>query len=205
MTRDAEILQTIRQSADPLRREWSLTAAERVIDETARTVELSVSSEAEVERWFGIEVLDHGPKAIRLERFRNNAALLLEHDRGHQIGKVFAPQIRDRKLRVTIQFSRSDRASEIFQDVVDDIRSLVSIGYRIHEVKTTTHKGGMETVRVVDWEPYEVSFVSIPADTSVGVGRSLNPENTLCETSNTHRTRPVVQVALPPHLTLRPA
>lgn len=36
-----------------------------------RTVELSFSSEAEVERWFGIEVLSHDAGAIRFERLNS--------------------------------------------------------------------------------------------------------------------------------------
>lgn len=200
MTRNAEILNSIRDRGEPLRRECAIASAQRNIDEDARTVELSVSSEAEVERWFGMEILEHRDSAIRLDRFNNNAALLMDHNHSDQVGKVSAPTVRDGKLRVLLHFSRSARGQEIFQDIVDGIRSLVSIGYRIHEVNTTKHEGGLETVRVVDWEPFEASIVSIPADISVGVGRSDQPiqKEILCtkEQFNSHPMR----LSLPSHL-----
>lgn len=72
-----------------------------------------------------------------------------------------------------MKFSRSARAQEIFQDVQDGIRSLVSVGYRVKNMvlqETNTEAG--DSYRVDSWEPYEISLVSIPADASVGVGRS---------------------------------
>jgi len=201
MNRNAEILAAIRERGEPLRRECVLTSGNRSIDIEARTVELSVSSEVEVERWFGSEILDHSAKAVRLERFRNDAALLLNHDHCDQVGKIDRAELAGDKLRATVRFSRSARGEEIFQDVQDGIRTLVSIGYRIHGVESTKQQGGLESVRVVDWEPYEVSFVSIPADTSVGVGRSqteTQEKQILCssEQFNSHPIR----LALPAHL-----
>ncbi|MFP3441350.1 hypothetical protein R0K18_26840, partial [Pantoea sp. SIMBA_133] len=34
-------------------------------------------------------------------------------------------------------------------------------------------KGMPDMVRVTDWEPHEISIVSVPADVTVGVGRSV--------------------------------
>jgi HK97 family phage major capsid protein len=152
------------------------------VDEKARTVPLSFSSEIPVERWFGSEILDHSPSAVRLGRLNNGGALLMDHDRNDQIGVVESAKIdKDRKGRAVVRFGKSARAEEIFQDVLDGIRRLVSVGYRIHKTETETKSGGVESVRVVDWEPFEISIVSIPADDSVGVGRGAsapaNPNN----------------------------
>jgi HK97 family phage major capsid protein len=179
-----------------LRREFELDR--RSINEQARTVELSFSSEAEVERWFGVEILDHSAGAIRLGRMRNGAALLVNHDRGDQVGVVESVTIgQDRRGRAVVRFGRSDRANEIFQDVVDGIRRLVSVGYRVHRTETS-QRGGVELVRVTDWEPYEISLVSIPADDSVGVGRgesepSRGPNN---NSPDTHVNREQIIAAL---------
>jgi len=179
-----------------LRREFELDRA--AVNEKARTVELSFSSEAEVERYFGIEILDHSARSIRLGRMQNGAALLVNHDRSDQVGVVESVTIgTDRRGRAVVRFGRSARANEIFQDVVDGIRRLVSVGYRVHRTETTT-SGGVETVRVVDWEPYEISLVSIPADDSVGVGRgesepSRGPSN---NSPNTRMTREQIIAAL---------
>ncbi len=71
--------------------------------------------------------------------------------------------------------------------MLDGIRRLVSVGYRIHKTETENKPGGVEIVRVTDWEPFEISIVSIPADDSVGVGRGAtapaNPNNTFQNTS----------------------
>ena len=146
------------------------------VDQAARTVPLSFSSEAPVERWFGSEVLDHSPSAVRLARLNNGGALLMDHDRNDQIGVVESATIgADRKGRAIVRFGKSARAEEIFQDVLDGIRRLVSVGYRIHKKETESKPGGLEVERVTDWEPYEISIVSIPADDSVGVGRGVSP------------------------------
>lgn len=146
------------------------------IDPRARTVKLSFSSEAPVERWFGIEVLSHAQGAVRLGRLNNGAALLLDHDPTRQVGIVVSAKIdSDGKGRAVVRFGKSALADEIFKDVEDGIRRLVSVGYRIHNQESQGTSGGVETVRVTDWEPYELSLVSIPADDSVGVGRGLNP------------------------------
>lgn len=146
----------------------------RSFDAEKRTVELAFSSEAPVQRWFGFEVLDHSPASIRLDRMRDGAALLLNHDWDDQIGVVESVSIdSDRKGRAVVRFSRSKDADDVFQDVMDGIRRHVSVGYRIHAAKLDSTEGDEDTYRITDWEPYEISIVSVPADPSVGVGRSL--------------------------------
>ncbi|MBL0492664.1 phage major capsid protein [Aeromonas veronii] len=143
-------------------------------DVDKRTVSLAFSSELPVERWFGFEVLDHSPSSIRLDRLRDGAPLLLNHDWDDQIGVIESVTIGDdRRGRAIVRFSRNKDADEIFQDVMDGIRRHVSVGYRILAAKLEEIEGGDDTYRIIDWEPYEISIVSVPADPSVGVGRSL--------------------------------
>ncbi|MGQ7247206.1 phage major capsid protein [Halomonas sp. V046] len=146
----------------------------RAIDEDKRTVELAFSSEAEVERFFGIEVLSHDQGAMRTERLENGAALLINHDWDDQVGVVESVSIgADRRGRAIVRFGKGAWASEVWQDVVDDIRRHVSVGYTIHRVEVEERKGMPDMVRVTDWEPHEISIVSVPADVTVGVGRSV--------------------------------
>lgn len=141
-------------------------------DIEARTVALSFSSEAPVERYFGTEILDHNPASVRLARLNNSGPLLMDHDWSDQVGVVRSVEIStDKKGRAIVQFSRSAAAQEIFQDVLDGIRANISVGYQIHKAEITSTEQG-DTYRATDWEPYEISLVSIPADTTVGVGRS---------------------------------
>lgn len=140
-------------------------------DDDARTVELSFSSEEPVARWEGLEILDHAPGSIRTERLQNGAPLLMDHNTRDQIGVVESVKFgSDRKGRAVVRFSRSTRADDIYRDVVDGIRVNVSVGYLIHE----TRKEGEDSYRVTDWEPYEISIVSVPADATVGVGRAAD-------------------------------
>lgn len=164
MTRDSEIDQS-------MRRDMQFTVRAEAIDEEARTVELSFSSEEPYERWWGTEILDHADTAIRLGRLNGGGALLMDHNSRDQVGVVERAWISGKKGRATVRFGRSARAQEVFQDVQDGIRKLVSVGYRIVEMVLAQRDGDNATYRVTDWEPYEISLVSIPADTTVGVGR----------------------------------
>ncbi|HBO2606025.1 TPA: hypothetical protein L4I38_006387, partial [Pseudomonas aeruginosa] len=68
------------------------------LDTEQRTVEVAVSSEYPVRRWFGMEVLDHSPDSIDLTRLHAGAPLLDQHWR--QIGVVEKAWLDgDRKLR----------------------------------------------------------------------------------------------------------
>lgn len=164
----------------------------REIDAESRTVWLAFSSETPVQRWFGDEVLVHDAGAIRLDRLESGAALLVNHDWGDQIGVVESVEIgSDRRGRAKVRFGRSARADEILRDVVDGIRRHVSFGYRIHRIEVETRKGKPDLVRVTDWEPYEISLVSVPADPTVGVGRSQEnaPEEPPSDAGQSAETR----------------
>ena len=97
--------------------------------------EFSLSSEAPVERWFGTEILSHEEDAVDLSRLADGRhPLLLNHHTDRQIGVITRAWLQDRKLRIAPRFSRSALGEEIKQDVDDDIRTLVSVGYFVHQV-----------------------------------------------------------------------
>jgi HK97 family phage major capsid protein/HK97 family phage prohead protease len=168
----SEKMPTFLQKEDTFRRTYEVRAGS--VDADKRTVELSFSSEIEVERWWGIEVLGHGAGEVRMDRLKSGAALLVNHRSDDQVGVVEAALVdsEERKGRATVRFGKSSRAEEIFGDVRDGIRKLVSVGYRIHSAKEVEVRDGVPVYRITDWEPYEISIVSVPADPSVGVGRS---------------------------------
>ncbi len=150
-------------------------AAGSAITDDDRTVEVAFSSEEPYERYFGIEILDHSPSAVRLGRLQSGGAVLVDHDTRDHVGVVELARVDgDRRGRALLRFGRSARAAEILQDVRDGIRSLVSVGYRVHDLVLDRRgaKGEPDSYRVTDWEPFEISLVSVPADPSVGVGRS---------------------------------
>ena len=145
------------------------------VDEENRTIEIAFSSEEPVERWWGTEILGHAAENVRLGRMNDGGALLVDHDPRDHIGTIVKASIdSDRRGRAVVRFGRSARAEEVYQDVLDGIRKHISVGYRIHSMEEDRKT---ETFTANDWEPYEASLVSIPADASVGVGRNLRSES----------------------------
>jgi len=157
-----------------------LKIEKKSIDEDARTVELAFSSEEPYERYWGIEVLDHAKASIRLGRLNNGGPLLMDHDSRDHVGVIESVVIgADKVGRAVVRFGKGARADEIFQDVKDGIRSHVSVGYMIHKALLEESGDDGDIYRVTDWEPFEVSMVSVPADATVGVGRSADVESTI--------------------------
>jgi len=162
----------------------------KVVDEEMRTVRIAVSSEEPVERSFGNEVLDHNERSIDLSFARSGTMpLLLDHDPRQQIGVVEDVNLDGsaRRLRATVRFGRNGLAKEVFDDVVDGIRSNISVGYHVNSMV----EEGANSYRVDNWLPMEVSVVSIPADRTVGVGRSAieaPPAKPKTETRNEVKT-----------------
>ncbi|MDH3636848.1 MAG: phage major capsid protein [Gammaproteobacteria bacterium] len=149
------------------------------VEEETRTVDIAFSSDEPIRRqFFGDvwdEVLAHDKSTPDLSRMNDGAALLMDHNGRDQIGRVERAWVEGGKGRATVRFSKSDRAQEIFQDVLDGIRSKISVGYSIRAWKEVEGRAeGVDQIRITDWEPLEVSFVAVPADASVGVGRDHN-------------------------------
>lgn len=168
-------------------------AVERAaINEEARTVELAFSSEQPYDRWWGREILDHSPQSIRLGRLTAGGPLLMDHDARDHVGVIESVQIgADRVGRAVVRFGKSARADEIWQDVKDGIRRNVSVGYMIHNATLIEKSEDLDTYQVTDWEPFEISMVAVPADASVGVGRSADTQaeqNPVIEISEKEQT-----------------
>lgn len=139
-----------------------------------RTRALTFSSEGTVvQRWYGGERLDHSADAVRMDFMNSgNAPLLLYHDQRQIIGVIESANIgRDKKGHAMARFGRSDDAQEALDNADDGIGTNVSVGYRLHEMTLESSKDGYDVYRITDWEPFESSIVSVPADPVVGIGR----------------------------------
>ena len=132
------------------------------------TLTLSFSSETEVQRAFGTEILSHDESAADLSRFNDSAPVLWSHDPTQQIGVINRAWIENRKGYAQISFGNSAKAQEVKADVEAGIIRNVSIGYSIEKMEED-EEGRMIATR---WRALELSFVSVAADASVGVGRS---------------------------------
>jgi HK97 family phage major capsid protein/HK97 family phage prohead protease len=148
--------------------------AEFAISEDDRTIEFPFSSEYPVARYFGNEVLQHDERSADLARLNDGAPLLFNHDPGKVVGVVERAWIDGSKKRgyARVKFSRNAFAQEVLADVKDGVLRNVSFGYAINQMEQRSDGDFV----AVNWAPYEVSVVSIPADPTVGVGRSLETD-----------------------------
>lgn len=140
---------------------------------TERSVRAALSSELEVQRCWGGEVLVHSADAIDMSRAADGLPLLWNHDSDRMIGAVSDIRLdADRVLRGTLTLSRNPHGSEVLQDIQDGLLKSVSIGYRIDDY-TEAADG---RVLVTRWTPVEISMAPVPADASVGINRSLTTQ-----------------------------
>ena len=151
----------------------------------SRTFEFPFSSELPVKRFFGDEVLSHEEGSANLVRLNDSAPFLFNHNPDKVLGVVECAYINPSDMRgyAKIRFSRSKFASEVLEDVKDGILRGISFGYSLDEVEETD-----TGLRATRWTPHEVSLATIPADNSVGFGRSLveniSSENVTLEEEN---------------------
>ncbi|EPY0547943.1 phage major capsid protein [Escherichia coli] len=119
------------------------------------------------------EILVHTPEAVDLSRLNNNAPLLFNHNFDNHIGVVCNARIdADNVGRATVRFSKHGTlANDIRNKVIEGTMEKISVGYDIKEYHIDYAKGQLI---VTKWIPHEISWVSVPADDSVGLNRSLN-------------------------------
>ena len=159
-------------------------------NEAERSVELSFSSQTGVERWdwweerWYSEILDHSPVAVRLDRLRSMGVGLFNHDMNVVVGRLVDVRLDEvgRVCRCRLVFDEDEESERIFRKVLSGTLRGVSVGYRVFQwedvrVDHVTSDGFAGPAMVArSWEPYEVSIVSCPADSSVGVGRAFGAQ-----------------------------
>ncbi|EAQ2531924.1 phage major capsid protein [Salmonella enterica] len=166
------------------RRDLTVSAPAFVESGDDRIVELAFSSEAPYSRIYTDqngdpvelkEILVHDKDAVDLDVLNDKASLLFNHEFDNHIGVVVPGSARideDGVGRALVQFSKVGQlANETYEKVKEGTMSKVSVGYTVLEGHADFSKG---VYFVTKWQPYEISIVSVPADSSVGVGRSLN-------------------------------
>nr|DAO30406.1 MAG TPA: major capsid protein [Caudoviricetes sp.] len=161
------------------------------VDTDSRTVELSFSSETPYGRWFGDEILCHDEECINLERFNNGlGTVLFNHDRDAVVGHIEKVWLEDNRGKALVRFDTDEQSETIFQKVQSGTLQGVSVGYAIYryevledeDTKSTNGRFNGPAYVVTDWEPLEISIVSVPADPTVGVGRSAEKIHTSIDT-----------------------
>ncbi len=120
------------------------------------------------------EILSMTDGHVRLDRLNSGANVLDNHDnyssvREAVVGVIEKAWVADKKLYVKVRFSNREDVKPLIEDVKNGIIRNVSIGYNVFKYLITEEEGATPEYRAIDWEPCEVSFVSIPADYLAGV------------------------------------
>jgi HK97 family phage prohead protease len=151
------------------------------IDAEARTIEVTWTTGAKVDRfdWMSgqryVEELVVSDKAIRLDRLNAGGPVLDSHDVYGGLKSLLAvverAWIEKGEGRAVVRFPKAEdnpEADKVFRLIGDKIIRSLSVGYR--RIKIEVDKGKDPQVwRVVDWEPFEISFVAVPADVGAQV------------------------------------
>ena len=148
------------------------------LDTESRTLRVSFSSEEPVARWFGSEVLSHAAGCADLARLNDGAPLLFNHNMDDIIGVVESAEVgADQRGYATVRFANTARGNELMGMVADGIVRNVSFMYRVMKYRIDSededpYDDDDAVYTATQWEAYEISMVSVPADQTVGVGRS---------------------------------
>lgn len=119
-----------------------------------------------------------------LSRLNSIGVVLYNHNRDKVIGKILRAWVEDDRGKAEIEFDSDAEAEVIYQKVSGGTLKGVSVGYMVDvwedvaaNKKSSDGKFTGPCNIATRWTPYEISIVSVPADPTVGVGRSQEPES----------------------------
>lgn len=162
-------------------REAEITRAEPAEGQPDNVFIACYSTGASVRRWnwdYGdfVEVLSIQPGHIRTTRLDTGALpILLDHEQGirNTFGVVEKHWIENGAAYVQFRMETgTPEAEAILNKLRQGIVRNVSVGYRIHALLESREDGKIPTLTATDWEPFEISLVSVPADAAATTIRS---------------------------------
>lgn len=164
------------------------------INADERKVTLSFASEEPCpDYWGDPEILRCNDQAADISRFTAGVMpVLFNHNRDAVIGRPTRIWFENTKAYAEIQFDDDDESTRIWNKVQSGSLRGVSVGYRVSEwrfiEKNQVSEDGITGPAWIGerWAVYEISIVSVPADATVGVGRSLFDDESLLTILNNH-------------------
>lgn len=146
-------------------------ATEFQSDVEDRMLEFPFASEKPVERYYGMEVLSMDEKSMDLTRLNDGAPLLYQHDADRIVGVVQKAYIKNKRAYARVKLANNELGREMQELIKDGIIRNVSFGYKINAMEADESTSPV-TYRATNFQPFEISLVTVPADESVGIGRS---------------------------------
>lgn len=117
------------------------------------------------------EELSFDSSHVRMDRLNQGAPVLDNHDNYGSVldtvvGVVEKAWSDGKKGYAKLRFADSEKGEKVLSLIRSGILQNISVGYAVHKYVRTasTEKGQLDHYRAVDWEPYEVSVVAVPAD-----------------------------------------
>ena len=151
------------------------------LDEKERTFEILASTGERVLRYqydlggYFWEELSMAGGHVRMEKLNNSAPFLDNHSRwslSDVLGAIEpnTAKVGSKGITAKVRMSSRDEVAPVFRDIKDRILNGISAGYRVYKYEEMARaEDGRRVMRAVDWEPYEVSLVVIPAETGSGI------------------------------------
>jgi hypothetical protein len=151
---------------------------------TDNTIEVVFATEFEVQRrtWDGtkfIEILECSTSSVRLDRLNSGANLVDSHSTYSVqtiLGVVVRAWVENNQCKAIIRLSKREDAKGVVGDIIDGIITNISVGYSIFGATQIDNDDEIIRVRITDWEPFELTVLSVPADYTAGV-RSQDKSN----------------------------
>lgn len=141
-------------------------------EEEGRMLEFPFASEAPVERYYGTEILKMDEKSMDLTRLNDGAPLLYQHDADRIVGVVQRAYIKNKRAYARVKLANNELGREMQELIKDGIIRNVSFGYKINSMEADESTSPV-TYRATNFQPFEISLVTVPADASVGIGRAF--------------------------------
>lgn len=162
-----------------------------VVDAEKNVVEFVFASPEPVERYgyfpdsqiYGRfdEVLSMDKAHVVLDRVKNSVCMLLDNHRADQrVGKIVECTFDGESGKAKAKVGRSTFGQQYLNDIEDGTEPGKSFGYRVYKYEVVSsakyefdEDGYRKTIQKavlkgVEWELFEVSLASVPADSSVG-------------------------------------
>lgn len=161
-------------TADQLRGQVRSAVFERSDDQDSSVIRFPVASDTPIQRWYGQEILSHKPGAMVIGERQKTLPLLFNHNRDKLLGVVEKLDQDEHRTYATVRFSSSEEGQKA-KAMVDE-RVLVNCSFQYEILDYDMVRGedpDDDQLIATSWEIYEVSLVTIPADSNVGVYRDF--------------------------------
>jgi len=158
-----------------------ITGQSGKVDLKERLITFSFSSDNLIDHFWVRITLNHDKDAVNFERLKKGAGFYDNHNYQRYLGDCVDGWIENGKGHSTVKMSRSEMAQGVLDDMVDGLRTGVSMGFEIDEweFEEEPEDGGSPIIHGLRWTPFELTTTGIPADISVGLGRKKNKNSEL--------------------------